>query len=63
MSTKMKVKDPVLRGSFAALKRAARRAKRLAVATGTPLYIMRDGKVVNVNPTNGRASPKMKRAL
>jgi hypothetical protein len=42
--------DPDIRGSFAALKRAAKRAKQLAEATGTPLYVIKNGKIVNLNP-------------
>jgi len=33
-----------------ALKRAARRARRLAKATGTPVYVLKKGRVVNLNP-------------
>jgi hypothetical protein len=42
--------DPDIQGSFAALKRAAKRAKQLAEATGTPLYVIKNGKIVNLNP-------------
>ena len=42
-----KVKDTDIRGSFAALKRAARDAHRVAVQTNTPFYVWRDGRVVN----------------
>jgi hypothetical protein len=50
MTRKMASKDPVTRGSMAAMRRAARAAKALAIKTGTPLYIWRDGQVVNLNP-------------
>ncbi len=46
----MASKDPVIRGSLAAMRRAARAAKALAIKTGTPLYIWKDGRVVNLNP-------------
>ena len=32
-----------------ALKRAAARAKRLAVQSGTPLYVWKTGRVVDLN--------------
>ena len=34
----------------AALKRAAKRAREVAVLTNTPLHIMRDGKMVELTP-------------
>lgn len=50
MSQKIKSTDPDIIGSLPALRRAARAARRLAIRTGTPLYVMRDGKIVNLNP-------------
>ncbi|MCL5945435.1 MAG: hypothetical protein M1472_01105 [Planctomycetes bacterium] len=41
-------KDPDLLGALPALRRAAREALRLAIATGTPCYVVRDGKIVNI---------------
>jgi hypothetical protein len=49
MSIKMTSKDPDIRGSFAALKRASQAARRLSIATGTPFYVMKNGKVVDLN--------------
>ena len=49
MNAKMTSKDADIRGSMAALRRAARAAKRLARATGTPFYILKAGRVVNLN--------------
>ena len=49
MKTKMNSSDPDIRASFAALKRAAKTARKLAEATGTPFYILRDGRIVNLN--------------
>jgi hypothetical protein len=46
----MTSKDPVIRGSLAAMRRAAKAARALAIKTGTPLYVWRDGRVVNLNP-------------
>ncbi|MBI5724795.1 MAG: hypothetical protein HZA50_12605 [Planctomycetes bacterium] len=42
--------DPDIIASLPALRRAAKAARRLAIRTGTPLYILRDGKVVDINP-------------
>ena len=50
MTRKMASKDPVIRGSLPAIRRAARAARALAIKTGTPLYVWRDGQVINLNP-------------
>ncbi|HOI56412.1 MAG TPA: hypothetical protein PLP01_14285 [Phycisphaerae bacterium] len=50
MKDKVTSSDPDIRASWPALLRAARRAQRLALATGTPLYVLKNGKVVNLNP-------------
>ena len=50
MSTTMQSSDPDIRGSWPALRRAARKARQLALETGTPLYVLQKGKVVNLNP-------------
>ena len=49
MNPKMDSTDPDIRGSWPAIKRAARRARRLAKATGTPLYVLKNGRIVNLN--------------
>ncbi len=41
-------KDSDLLGVDKALKRAARKARELAVKTGTPLYVFEGGKVVDI---------------
>jgi hypothetical protein len=52
--------DPDIRGVWPALLRAARRARKLAESTGTPLYLMRDGKVVDalVKPAADKRRPR-----
>ncbi len=35
----------------AALKRAAQRARELAASTGTSLHVMREGKIVKIQPS------------
>jgi hypothetical protein len=41
--------DPDIRASVKAMGRAARAARRLAEATGTPLYVVQGKRVVNLN--------------
>ena len=43
-------KDADLRNSQAALERAAKRARDVAVKTGTPLVVKRNGKTTLVDP-------------
>jgi len=51
-------KDPVVRASLAAMERAARRAREVAARTGTRLVLVRDGKLVLVEPDgNGNRKP------
>lgn len=49
MKVEMTSRDADIRGSLPAIRRAARSARRLAEETGTPLYVLKDGKVVNIN--------------
>jgi hypothetical protein len=58
----MKVRElaalpPDLAGSFPALKRAAAAARRLSLATGTPFYVFKDGRVVDLNARRGVRRP------
>jgi hypothetical protein len=46
--------DPDLLGATAPLKRAARHARELAERTGTPCWVMRDGRIVDA--VTGRES-------
>jgi len=57
MKSSIKSRDPDIRGSFPALKRAAKAARKLARQTGTPFWVVKDGRIVNLNPRarNGRA--------
>ena len=54
MSQCIKSSDPDIRASFRALRRAARRARKLAVATRTALCFMRKGRVVKLYPAGRR---------
>lgn len=42
--------DANLRGSLAAMRRAAQRARQVAQQTGTDLIIVRGGRVMRVGP-------------
>ena len=42
--------DPVMRGSMAAIQRAAEDARRIAIQTGTELITMRDGEICSLSP-------------
>ena len=45
-----KAKDPALRGSLAALQRAAAEARRIALQTGTDLIVCRNGEITRISP-------------
>jgi hypothetical protein len=49
-------RDPDIINSMKALQRAARAARKLSIETGTPFYIWRDGKVVDLNRPKKRAT-------
>ena len=53
MKTKLRVADADMSKAGRALERAAARARQLAEQTGTPLYIFKDGRVVNLNRQSG----------
>ena len=62
-------KDPDIRGTWYAMLRAAKRARELSIATGTPFYVMRNGKIVDLNRSlnarkkrNASRRPKKSRA-
>ena len=50
-------KDPLLRGSLAAMQRAAELARQTAIQTGTELVISRDGQVVRITADELRKEP------
>jgi hypothetical protein len=43
-------RDPAMRGSLAALERAAEDARRIAIQTGTELIVMRNGQICSLPP-------------
>ena len=42
-------RNPDIRASFAALRRAAEEARKIAIATGTGIVVMKDGKIVEIS--------------
>jgi hypothetical protein len=46
--TKVQREDPDIEGSLPALRRAAKNALRLGLQTGTPVYVMKKGKIVDL---------------
>jgi len=44
----MASKDPDIIASEAALRRAAKRALQIGLETGTPVYVLEDGKIVDL---------------
>jgi len=41
-------KDPDIRASLKALRRAARRALELGTRTGTPVYVLQNGNIIDL---------------
>ncbi len=50
-----KATDPVLRGSLAAMKRAAALARKTAIQTDTAIVLVRDGKPIRIPAAQLRA--------
>jgi len=48
--------DPEVAATLRALRRASDRALRLAKATGTPFWVMKNGRMVNLNAKRPRKS-------
>jgi hypothetical protein len=46
-------KDPDILASAKALRRAAKRALELGRRTGTPVYVLRQGKIVDIAAQKG----------
>jgi hypothetical protein len=47
MKNSMASKDPDIIASYAALRRAAKRTLQIGLETGTPVYVLIDGKIVD----------------
>lgn len=46
--------DADIAGSDAALRRAAKRALQIGLETGTPVYVLEDGKIVDLTKRHRR---------
>jgi DNA-directed RNA polymerase subunit K/omega len=44
----MTSKDPDILGTLPALRRAAKRALQIGIETGTPVYVLKHGKIVDI---------------
>lgn len=51
-------KDPVLRASAAAMQRAAKLARQIAIQTNTNLVIVKDGKLIHISAQTLRKAAK-----
>ena len=62
MSTRdiSEAKNPDMRGSLAALKRAAEMAREIAIQTNTGIVICRDGEIVRITADELRAEKARK---
>ena len=56
---KKKPTDPDIINSAKAMRRAAKRALELGRESGTPVYVMEDGKIIDLNKDR-RKRPKRK---
>jgi len=56
----MNSKDPDIIASEKALRRAARRALQLGLRTGTPVYVIKKGKIVDLTKQVRRKTTKKK---
>ncbi len=65
VAKRLAVRDSDLAKVGPALKRAAARAKRLAVQSGTPLYVWKAGRVVDLGKKRGTGyfSTSLKRSV
>ena len=57
---KMNSKDPGIIASEKALRRAARRALQLGLQTGTPVFVIKKGKIVDLTKQVRRKTTKKK---
>jgi hypothetical protein len=57
----MNSKDPDIIASEKALRRAARRALQLGLQTGTPVYVIKKGRIVDLTKQVRRKTTRRKR--
>ena len=51
---RMRSKDPDILASAKALRRAARKALQLGIQTSTPVYVLKDGRLVDLTCSAGK---------
>ena len=60
MSTSLQgSKDPDILASMKALRRAAKRALQLGMETGTPVYVLKRGKIVDLTKERRKHNPRV----
>lgn len=60
MRSRVKSISPEANDTLRALRRAAKKALELGIKTGTPVYVMKDGKIVDL--TKDKAATKKRRS-
>jgi len=60
---KMNSRDPDIIASGKALRRAARRALQLGLQTGTPVYVIKKGRIVVLTKQVRQKTTRRKRVL
>lgn len=61
MSRRISSDSPEIKQTLRALRRAARQALELGIKTGTPVYVIKNGKIVDLTkerPTARKSSSK-----
>lgn len=62
MGRRVSEQSPEVQDTLRALRRAARRALELGIKTGTPVYVIRDNKVVDLTKDQpAKRKPRRKR--
>jgi hypothetical protein len=58
---KIESKDPDILGTLPALRRAAKRALQIGIETGTPVYVLKRGKIIDIaaQKINGKKKNKV----
>lgn len=52
-------RDPAVKGEIAALRRAAKKALQIGLETGTPVWVMKNGRMVDL--TKAHEKPRRKK--
>ncbi len=58
MRSRVSSQSPETKDISRALRRAARKALELGINTGTPVYVMKDGKIVDLTKKKTKTSHK-----